>query len=163
MADLNWITLIFGTFLFAVLLVISKIDFKELKIPDGLNLVLALSGIAYQWVTKIEFPIVPLAGGVLLFFCFYAVRSIHHRMRGIVGLGLGDVKMAGAAAVWLHPANLPVFVFLSSAAALISMRLFNRRDFRFQTTGQTPFGPFLAIGLFVSWCLETFTTIGLLA
>ena len=150
-----------GAVLLILAIAISVVDLRSLRIPDGLNVVLAIGGLGFQIAAERTFPLLPLIGGIGLLLAFYTVRQVYLRQRGVVGLGLGDVKMAGASALWLHPASLPLFVFLSSATALLSVLLLGRCDRRFQTSGRLPFGPFLAAGLIASWCLENIAGVNL--
>ncbi len=151
-----------GVLLLSLAVAISIVDMRWLRIPDGLNAALAAGGLGFQIAAQQAFPLWPLVGAIGLGLGFFAVRQFYLRQRGVVGLGLGDVKMAGASALWLHPANLPVFVFLSSATALISILVLGRSDRRYLATGRLPFGPFLASGLVASWSLENFAGFGLL-
>ncbi len=152
-----------GAMLVGLVVAISVVDLRALTIPDGLNAALAFSGLGFQAFMLQGVPIWPLVGGLVLALAMYVMRQVYLNRSGVVGLGLGDVKMAGASAIWLHPANLPVFVFLSSIIALVSVLAFGRRDRRFRETGRFPFGPFLGLGLIACWSLETFFGFGLLA
>ncbi len=162
MLPLSWSLLLLVFALIVLLAVISVIDIQTLTIPNSLNAALAVAGLGFQLGFAPVTSMAPIAGALLLVAIFFLVRALYRRMRGTVGLGLGDVKMAGASALWLQPASLPIFVFVSSATALTFLLFFGKRDVRYGMTGRLPFGPFLALGLLVTWCLETFTDIGLL-
>lgn len=70
------------------------------------------------------------------------------------GLGYGDVKMAGASALWFSPWNLPLFLMASSVSALVFVLAAQARGGGFQVSAKIPFGPFLGVGLAMTWLLE---------
>jgi len=145
-------TFLFGVVLFATLFTIAFFDFSSMRIPNILNLTLAVSGCGWQIVmgqANILFQIF-FSGSLLLFF--WAVRFYYHHVSGRQGLGLGDVKMAGAAGLWIAPINFPVFVFLASVSGLLYGLFKVGRN----KVAKIPFGPFLAIGLFLTWLWENY-------
>jgi leader peptidase (prepilin peptidase) / N-methyltransferase len=150
---------LFGIVLTVILAAIVWIDFQKLIIPDALNFALAATGIAYQSVVSPELLWVQLAAGIAVLAVFWLIRRIHTAATGRIGLGLGDVKMAGASAIWLSPWNLPAFVFAASISALVLTvgRHFLRKDLSADT--RQPFGPFLSAGLLLIWfCEQYFST-----
>ena len=70
------------------------------------------------------------------------------------GLGLGDVKMAGAAALWFSPWNLPLFLFVACASALGYIAVRALAKGRLDRAERVAFGPFLGVGLWVTFILE---------
>ncbi|MDA4848833.1 prepilin peptidase [Hoeflea poritis] len=157
-ADYFWI---FGLLLAGNVVVISAIDLRHLIIPNVLNGSLAALGFAFQITSQSSIPLTTIFGAIVLFSAFYLVRAAYLRSQGVVGLGLGDVKMAGASAVWLNPFNLPVFVFIACTAALLSLPLLKQFSEQYQQSRRLPFGPFLGLGLMVSWYLENTVQIDL--
>ena len=163
MAGISTDIWLFGLLLAATVGAISVFDFRDQIISNALNGILACAGIGFQIIRQPEFLPQVLIGSLLVLLCFLAVRTYYFRSRGIAGLGLGDVKMAGASAVWINPFNLPVFLFLASGTALVSLPVFRRYDAHFRASGRIPFGPFLGIGLISTWSLETFLDFNLTA
>jgi leader peptidase (prepilin peptidase)/N-methyltransferase len=144
--------LIFGTVLAAILAAIAVIDFRRLVIPDWLNAALAAAGLSYQAFGDPGAVASHLGAGFALLLGMWLVRDVHFRMTGRIGLGLGDVKMAAAAATWLNPLALPLFIFASAGSALVylgGIRLLGNTKI-----ARVPFGPFLSAGLFASWLAE---------
>lgn len=146
--------LFFGIALSAILAAIVWIDFRRLVIPDALNLALAATGLVYQASVSPDFFWVQAAVGAAVLILFWLIRRAHTAGTRRIGLGLGDVKMAGASAIWLSPWNLPLFVFAASFSALIFAvgRHLLRKDLTAAT--RQPFGPFLSAGLFLTWLGE---------
>jgi leader peptidase (prepilin peptidase)/N-methyltransferase len=147
-------TIVFGLALAGLLAAISYVDLRRLIIPNGLNVTLASLGFAYQTCRGGADIWNLLLSPLMMFGCLWLVRELYKASTGRIGLGLGDVKMAAAAATWISPTNLPVMVFVGSATALIavgaSLALGCGQPWRVRL----PFGPFLAIGLFAIWTAE---------
>ena len=143
---------IFTLVLLGLLLAISYIDFKEMRIPDILSVMLLAGGMTFWIVTARENLSTQIFGGVGTAAALWLIRIGHTRLTGRIGLGLGDVKMAGAGAVWINPLLLPFFVFSASASGLLYALLVAKPD----KGGRLPFAPFLAIGLLSCWMTEHF-------
>ncbi len=136
------------------LAVIAVIDLQKLIIPDLCNAVLAVTGLAVQWHAGTLDLAWILIGVAVFAGTFALVRTVHYRARGQVGLGLGDVKMAAAAACWITVSSFPLFLAASSLSALLFVVLmlpFWKTD---AGTRRVPFGPFLAAGLLLTWSLD---------
>jgi leader peptidase (prepilin peptidase)/N-methyltransferase len=87
---------------------------------------------------------------------FLGVRVGYRRWRGREGIGLGDVKLAGVAGVWLDWTTIPVAIEIAALAALgtyLIMHLYFHRTVR--PTTRLPFGLFLAPAIWMAWILET--------
>jgi prepilin signal peptidase PulO-like enzyme (type II secretory pathway) len=145
---------VFGLMLVAILVAITLIDARCQMIPDELNLVLAVAGLGFQWVMIGAFPYVPFLTGAGTLALFWLVRALHAQARGYTGLGLGDVKMAGAGAIWIGPLALPSFVLVASGAGLAFVLIKALWVGKFEPSERTPFGPFLALGLLMTWGAE---------
>lgn len=158
-----WATAGFSLALASILLAITWIDWRRLVIPDALNLCLAVTGCMFQASAS---PIgawwLHAGMGASVFAVFWLLRRAHQAATGRIGLGLGDVKMAGAAAIWIDPWNLPLLVFAASFSALAFTLL------RELAAGgevvrerRQPFGPFLAAALAMTWAGERWMNIAL--
>jgi prepilin signal peptidase PulO-like enzyme (type II secretory pathway) len=146
--------LLFGITLTIILGGIVWVDSRKMIIPDVLNGALAGTGLAYQVLASPGAIWFHVATGLAAAAVFWLIRRIHASSTGRVGLGLGDVKMAGASAIWLSPWNLPLFVFVASVSALIfaAGRHLLRKDL--SASLRQPFGPFLSAGLLLTWLGE---------
>jgi len=145
---------LFSVFLVLLLGAIAWTDFRKLTIPNPLNLLLAGTGLAYQWIFSESSALTHLAAGAAVGAAFWTIRRIHSDITGRLGLGLGDVKMAGASAIWLNPWDLPLFVFEASAAALIYTLSRQLYGIGISLNARQPFGPFLAVSLLLTWLAE---------
>ena len=142
------------TILFVVILAaISFVDFRELRVPDILSGALLTGGLAFWLLSDRANAVTQLACGASLAAVMWLVRFAHMRWTGRVGLGLGDVKLADAGAVWINPLLLPMIIFSASASGLV-FALFRRNQ---DAHMRMPFAPFLALGLILCWGVEHFS------
>lgn len=147
------VALLFGIVLAIILAAIAWVDFRKMIIPDLLSILLAAAGLAYQSAVSPGMLWIQAVSGVGVLAAFWLLRRVHAALTGRIGLGLGDVKMAGASAIWISPWNLPVFVFVASLCGLafaVGRHMLNGRS----AEARQPFGPFLAAGLFLTWIGE---------
>lgn len=151
----------FGAALFALTLAIAIIDWKLLLIPNWLNALVLVLGLAQaaalandglRWEAAAE----ALVRGATLGAVLLAVRAIYAKARGREGLGLGDVKLAGAGGLWVGWAMLPVIVEIATLSALavflIAPRLAGKPA---RWNARLPFGSFLAPAIWATWLIET--------
>lgn len=140
--------------LLSLLVAIAIVDSRRMVIPDALNLMLAAAGGGFWLLTGPEALPGQILGAAAALTVFWLVRRVHAGATGRIGLGLGDVKMAGAAALWVAPSLLPTLLLCACAAALAYAMG------RMATMGSAvvqarmPFGPFLAFGLAATWFLQ---------
>lgn len=132
-----------------ITLAMSLIDLRRRIIPDPLNLLLLLLGVAVAIRREPDLTVLAacLVQAGAAFGLLWGLRALYAWARGRSGLGLGDVKFIGAATAWVGLAGLPLLILIASTAALAALALAAllgravTRDFRL------PFGPFLALGL----------------
>lgn len=140
--------------------VITIVDIRTQTIPDIATAVLAVGGLMFQAVVSPEAFQWAMAGGLLYFLFFWAVRQGHWRVTGRLGMGFGDVKLAGAAGLWLAPGLLPAFIGIAAFSALLSVSAVAVYAGVGALSRRIPFGPFLALSLMVCWLLKV-SNIGL--
>jgi len=147
------------TVLAALVLYVSYYDFRWMIIPDGATAGVLFVGAGYQFLaTGLTGATEGLAFAIAVFGGFWLVRLTYMKYRGIAGLGFGDVKFAGAAAIWLSPLAFPVYLFVATSSALIFLVV--GTIFRGGSLSRRiPFGPFLAFALFVSVVADRFGNI----
>ena len=150
-----------GYLVFTMLLVVL-IDYRHFIIPNALSLpAIPLGLLAAQSAfglslreTAFDHGLAALvAGGT-----FYAVRWIYWQLRGIEGLGLGDVKLAAAAGAWVGLGSLGATCLLATTAAL-AMVLVDRMRVPDQANvlaKALPFGSFIAPAIAVVWFANLF-------
>jgi len=134
--------------------VITIVDFRTQTIPDVATALLAAGGLVFQAITSLETLQWAMASGLLYFLLFWAIRQGHWRVTGRLGMGFGDVKLAGAAGVWLAPGLLPAFIGIAAFSALLSVSAVAIYAGAGALSRRIPFGPFLALSLMVCWLLK---------
>jgi leader peptidase (prepilin peptidase)/N-methyltransferase len=88
-----------------------------------------------------------------MFVLFFAFRAGYRTLRGVEGMGLGDVKLAAVAGVWLDWAFLPIVVEIAALSALAAALYARLRGDGFDPKGRLPFGAFFAPAIWICWLL----------
>jgi len=101
-------------------LALIRIDCARLMLPDPLILALALLGFAWSLAggPGAPLPAAAAAGGGLGAGLLGLIRAAHGRLRGYEGLGLGDVKLAGALGLWVGAAAVGHLILLAALLGL---------------------------------------------
>jgi leader peptidase (prepilin peptidase)/N-methyltransferase len=154
---------VLGAGLALVTLTIAIVDARHFIIPDELTaaaLALALVDAGLEawpdaWSAVFAGVGAALLRGAVLAAGFLALRALYRRIRGREGIGLGDVKLAGVAGVWLQWATIPVAVEIAALAALAVYTVRQVAGGRVMSaTARLPFGLFLAPAIWLGWLLE---------
>lgn len=145
-----------------VLVAIAAWDARLFLIPDTLSAAGALLGLAAAALTAggtaadmTSATLLAVARGAVLAGLFLAIRTGYRLLRGHVGLGLGDVKLAGVAGIWLEPAGMVAAVEIAALSALAAIgvrHVLSGRTFR--PRARLPLGLFLAPAIWIAWVLE---------
>jgi prepilin signal peptidase PulO-like enzyme (type II secretory pathway) len=149
------LTAAFGGLLLAVVAAIAVVDFARMVIPDGLNMALGGLGLAWQAASLAAVPAAGVAAAAGVYIALRMLAAGFRRWRGVAGLGGGDIKMAAAAATWISPWNLPLLFILACLAALGVVAAQALAGHPVGRTTRVPFGPFIGLGLVLTWGLET--------
>lgn len=151
----------FTACLFFTMALITVTDLRHFIIPDVLSLpALPLGLLANVLVTHDGDWQAGLADGVAGALIgggvFLALRLIYSRLRGIEGLGLGDVKLAAVAGAWLGPALLAPACLAAALAAIAAVLLqaLLKPGRGIDTRAHIPFGSFIAPTIFVFWVVS---------
>lgn len=137
----DWLTVALYCGLFSLLMVLSVIDWRTFIIPNGINLAILVLGVV-RLVTDLEHWGTYIAGMLSVSLVFLLL----HILTGGNGLGMGDVKLVGAAGLLLGWQNmiLAVMVGSVSGALIHSIRMKRGAD------RKLAFGPYLAAGIWFS-------------
>ena len=134
------------------LLTLTLIDLRCQRLPDFLTLPLLLAGLgvtAGAWPAALPDSVV---GAVLGYTALAVVGWLYRRVRGRVGLGLGDAKLLAAGGAWLSWQALPEIVLLAAGLALATaIGLHWLRRLPLSAATRVPFGPFLAGAIWIGW------------
>jgi len=144
-----------GAWWVAVVVVILS-DLRDYIIPDGASLAIAGLGLVQAAAVPLlvgegwsEAALADTSAswtGIVAFALFWLVGHLFHRFGTRDALGFGDVKLAGASAVWLAPADAAVALEIAALGAVLALLAAHARKsdgVSFRNTA-VPFGAFLA-------------------
>lgn len=121
--------------LFALVIIVSVLDFKHREIPDALNGLIAIVGLV---MAAGGFVTVTLPGGLIGMVTGFLLTA---PLFFIGAWGGGDVKLVAACGAWLGPIGLlPALVWMAFAGALLAIIAACRRERAFA------YGPAIAFG-----------------
>lgn len=157
---------LWGAGLAVLMAAIAAFDARLLIIPDELTATALALGLAQAvaqdadvWAPALGWALLRGAASALVFL---AVRALYRSWRGRDGIGLGDVKLAAVAGVWLDWPAIPVAVDMAAVAALAAYLVLymagnrSRSPFRrIRRTTRLPFGLFLAPAIWLAWIAQT--------
>ena len=140
--------------IFSLLLAHVIIDLRHQLLPDGINLFLAiffliLSILNQQWLMGIYGMLVGLALPLLVTYLFYLVK-------GVIGLGGGDIKLFGALGLYVGPLGVIQNIFCSCLlGSILGIALILSKAIKRERP--IPFGPFIiAVALIQIYLPDTF-------
>ena len=139
------------TFLLAALI---WADISYLILPDVVNAALAISGVM-QSIFLGKMSLTDATLGALLGSSMLSVVALSfHLRKGYAGLGMGDIKFAGAAGFWVGWQGIPLMLLLASLSGLaFAVIILNERG-QHDPKRRIPFGPFLCGSTFTIWITQ---------
>ena len=145
-----------GAGLALLMAAIAVIDARHFIIPNELNaaaLALALVNAAALAPGAIAESLAEaLLRGAATFLLFFALRIAYRRLRGREGMGLGDVKLAFVAGVWLGWTLIPLAIEIAAGAALLAYLTWRALAKRpLEPAVLLPFGLFFAPAIWLAW------------
>jgi leader peptidase (prepilin peptidase) / N-methyltransferase len=151
---------VLGAGLGLLMAAIAVVDGRHFIIPNSLTLSTLALGLINAALTEGWQGVLPaVLRGAVLALVFLALRGGYQWFRGRPGIGLGDVKLAGAGGVWLGWTMLPLAVEIAALAALAvyAARWLAGRPVRRLT--RVPFGMFFAPAIWLAWLIEAALTL----
>jgi leader peptidase (prepilin peptidase)/N-methyltransferase len=129
------------------LLALALIDTHYLILPDGLVGIVALLGLATAWLRPLSYAgmVDAIMAAALFGGGFLACRAVHRAVRGIEGMGLGDVKLAAAGGLWVGVQGIAPALLIATGTTLVTILLLGTAGNR-----RVPFGPGLALGIYAA-------------
>ena len=134
---------------------LAWIDLRRGIIPNWLNLAIAIIGLARAaildgWTAALG------AGceGVIIGAIVLLLRRLYFKFRKFHGLGLGDVKLLAASAIWIGIAGVPLQLLVASLSALVAAAILRIQGLDMSRKTSLPFGPFLVLGLVSALCIK---------
>lgn len=132
----------FNFSLFAAMYAHFFIDLKHQILPDKINLYLLIVILPVQiLMSPISFW---LFGGLIGFFVPLIVTYIFYKLRGVVGLGGGDIKLYGLIGLLLGPYGVMATIFMSSLfGSLVGLILIVMK--KMHKSKPMAFGPYIIL------------------
>ena len=137
---------IVGYLFFSVLLIIFFIDLEHKIIPNTLTYSLALFGVILNFINLNFYNAIytiffgALIGGGPIFLLMYLYKKI----RGVDGMGMGDIKLFIVLGIWLGWLNCLLIIFISAMIGSI-VGIVGILIKKVESQQQLPFGPFIII------------------
>ena len=124
----------------AALVAVAAIDLEHRIIPNKIVVPLAVYGLAVSAVLRAEeLPELAIAGAGA--FAFLLVAALAYP----AGMGMGDVKLAGAMGIFLGLSVVPALFIAFLTGTAVGLVIMAREGSGARKKG-VPFGPFLALG-----------------
>jgi leader peptidase (prepilin peptidase)/N-methyltransferase len=148
-----------GGGLAVLMIAIAIIDARRFIMPDELTAAALALGFLHAAIEEPDMVLQALATaalrGAIVALAFFGLRLLYRRVRGREGIGLGDVKLAAVAGVWLDWWTIPIAIEIAALVALAAYatRLLYRGGSVHPMT-KLPFGLFLAPAIWLSWLLD---------
>ena len=129
-------------------LVASAIDLQAYLLPDILTYPAAVVGIALGAANPYIGLVWAFGGAAIGFGLFWLLATLYRRLKGVDGLGGGDVKLMLSIGGAVGPLGLPYAILCGSLAALLASPFYVLGKSKDRNM-PIPFGPFLCLGAMV--------------
>ena len=153
-----WFTLSAVWLWLIAVVIIVRSDLTDFIIPDGATAFIAGLGLANACVTAwqagedvVWAGLDVVSSGCLAFALFWGIGWCFRRFGQREALGFGDVKLAGALAIWLVPADAALALEVAALAA-VAVLFLGRRGGSLRETA-VPFGAFMAPAAWLAFLL----------
>lgn len=145
-----WLTCVLGWWLVAL----AWIDARSFRLPDVLTLPLIAAGLAEAAWWEPEALVSRALAAALAYGTLWLLAFAYRHLRGREGLGLGDAKLLAAGGAWVGVSGLPWVMFAGAILALLYALLLWLRGTPLTRATRLPFGPFLAIAIWLAWLIR---------
>jgi leader peptidase (prepilin peptidase) / N-methyltransferase len=133
------------------LLALAWIDAEHMRLPDVLTLPLLAAGIGAQTLIAPERLSESVLGALAGYLGFQGVALAYRAIRGREGLGAGDAKLLAAGGAWVGWQALPDLIVLAALFAILAVVIQRIRGGSIDRSAAIPFGPFLALSLWMTY------------
>lgn len=136
--------------LYANLYALALYDWHSFRLPNLLNASLLITGFMGTYALGGDM-VAHLIGAVVGFAFIVLLDLAYRRLRGRAGIGMGDAKFLAGAGAWVGWIGLPPILFIASMAGLGAILIKSIAGKRHERAEQIPFGPYLCLGLWLTW------------
>src|SRR5262249_27250093 len=128
----------FGCLLVGLVVQLAIIDSRRMILPNSLNAIFAAAGLAQSMVigqpALIDAVLGPIAGAAVL----GCLAAVFRRVRGIDGLGGGDLKFVAAAGLWIGWQDMSWMLLIAALSALVFVAVQGVRSGQWQPGTRVP-------------------------
>ena len=146
-----------GAILAGLMLAIAVVDHRQMIIPDELNALAFIAGLIAAGAGAPHAPLIAVGHALLraglMFLFFLGFRAAYRALRGLEGMGFGDVKLAAVAGVWIDWTFLPLVVEIAALSGLAAALYAHLRGDGLDLKGRLPFGAFFAPAIWICWLI----------
>ncbi len=129
-----------------LLLVLSFIDARHMILPDVITIPGTVVGVILSGFSKFMSVKSSVLGLLFGFLLFYSVGFFYRKVRGLEGLGFGDVKLMSMIGSFLGIRGVIGTLVFGSFSGLIYAVFSMLKERKINLRKSVPFGPFLSIG-----------------
>ncbi len=151
---------VLGGSLGVVMIAIAAIDARYFVIPNKLVLAAVVLGLLEASSFGVNRDVGGLLSSalraVILAALFLGFRITYQHIRGREGLGLGDVKLAAAAGLWLNWMMAAIAIDIAALSALAAVLIGAARGRKISGQTKVPFGLFFAPAIWLAWLFGAF-------
>jgi leader peptidase (prepilin peptidase)/N-methyltransferase len=122
-------------------------------IPDGPLLALGATGVASALATAPAEAAGHIAAGAAGYVALRLVALVYETLRGAAGVGQGDARLYAVAGLWLGFPGLPGCLVFGVLSALVAAAISIRQGTLESARQPIPFGPHLALGIWLVWVI----------
>lgn len=135
----------------AALIALSVVDLRSFRIPDGLNLGIAVSGIVVTLTFTREAFATHVVAALLAGLALAAMNFVYASFRKRQALGMGDMKLIAAGTLWVGPPGVLSVLLWSSVTGLLHFLVKRVMGTELNAGTRIPFGPHVALGIWLVW------------
>jgi leader peptidase (prepilin peptidase)/N-methyltransferase len=152
--------IIIGAAFGLMMMSIAAVDARRYMIPDRLILAALVFGGLHAAAAMPGYSETPLFDAALRAAAtaalFLTLQIAYRWLRGREGMGVGDVKLAAVAGVWLEWPTIPMAIEIAAGAGLAFYLIggaMARRPIRLAS--KLPFGLFFAPAIWLAWVIQS--------
>jgi leader peptidase (prepilin peptidase)/N-methyltransferase len=145
------VTTVAALALLCLLAAICAIDARFGVIPDSLVVALSVGGCLATMATGTADAAQRMGEAGIMFATGWLFRAAYFRVRGMYGLGFGDVKLAAAGVLWTGLVYVPTVILIAVGSALACLGVLHAQGHRLNRRDAIAFGPHLALGIWLAW------------
>lgn len=141
-----------------LLIILTAIDLRERLLPNIYVFPFAVLGLVFHAATNFELISLEqsLLGGIGGYLFLWLIRQGGNWYYQQESLGLGDVKLIGAAGLWLGPEHMIIAVIIGASASLVHGLIYAAVKKLSLKRLEIPAGPGLIFGIIamIAWMLR---------